>query len=136
MIVVTGGAGFIGSNLVRGLNAQGFDEIVVVDDLSDASKHLNLQDCRFVDYIDKDQLVMLGLNITESSMLRKAFEQVRQLPEVRSTSITSGRFDLIVLVVVDGNRGLINFLTGSISTVKEIVSSESFVLLKTDNYWL
>lgn len=57
MIVVTGGAGFIGSNLVRGLNAQGFDEIVVVDDLSDASKHLNLQDCRFVDYIDKDQLL-------------------------------------------------------------------------------
>ena len=87
-------------------------------------------------YIDKDQLVLLGLNITESRELRKAFEKVRQLPEVRSTSITSGRFDLTVVVVVDGNRGLINFLTGSISTVKEIVSSESFVLLKTDNYWL
>ena len=55
MIVVTGGAGFIGSNLVRGLNAQGYDNIVVVDDLTDASKHHNLQGCQFVDYFDKDE---------------------------------------------------------------------------------
>jgi ADP-L-glycero-D-manno-heptose 6-epimerase len=53
MIVVTGGAGFIGSNLVRELNRRGRDDIVVVDDLSDGRKFSNLVDCRIADYLDK-----------------------------------------------------------------------------------
>jgi ADP-L-glycero-D-manno-heptose 6-epimerase len=52
MIIVTGGAGFIGSNLVRALNAAGHSDILVVDDLRDARKILNLSDCRIADYID------------------------------------------------------------------------------------
>jgi len=35
MIIVTGGAGFIGANIVRGLNQRGLNNILVVDDLSD-----------------------------------------------------------------------------------------------------
>lgn len=54
MIVVTGGAGFIGSNLVQALNDRGEDGIVVVDDLTDSSKIGNLRGCRFLDYLDKD----------------------------------------------------------------------------------
>ncbi len=57
MIVVTGGAGFIGSNLVRGLNARGLDDIVVVDDLSDGRKFSNLVGCRIADYLDKAELL-------------------------------------------------------------------------------
>lgn len=52
MIIVTGGAGFIGSNLVRALNRVGYSDILVVDDLRDAHKILNLSDCRIADYID------------------------------------------------------------------------------------
>lgn len=57
MIVVTGGAGFIGSNIVRGLNARGITDIIVVDDLTDGNKCRNIQDCLFHDYMDKDDFL-------------------------------------------------------------------------------
>ncbi|GMR08965.1 MAG: ADP-glyceromanno-heptose 6-epimerase [Gammaproteobacteria bacterium] len=53
MIVVTGGAGFIGSNIVRALNARGRDDVLVVDDLSDGTKFRNIVDCNILDYMDK-----------------------------------------------------------------------------------
>jgi len=56
VLIVTGGAGFIGSNLVRGLNDAGRDDIVVVDDLTDGHKYANLVDCAFADYWDKREL--------------------------------------------------------------------------------
>ncbi len=52
MHIVTGGAGFIGSNLVKGLNARGITDILVVDDLSQGDKHRNLGGLHFADYID------------------------------------------------------------------------------------
>jgi ADP-L-glycero-D-manno-heptose 6-epimerase len=57
MIIVTGGAGFIGSNIIHGLNARGIDDILVVDDLSDGHKCLNLADLHVRDYADKDDFL-------------------------------------------------------------------------------
>ncbi|TNF70003.1 MAG: ADP-glyceromanno-heptose 6-epimerase [Gammaproteobacteria bacterium] len=57
MIIVTGGAGFIGSNIVKGLNARGVTDILVVDDLKDGHKFRNLADCDFNDYLDKDDFL-------------------------------------------------------------------------------
>ena len=54
MIVVTGAAGFIGSNLVRGLNARGLDTILAVDDLTDGDKFVNLVGGQIADYMHKD----------------------------------------------------------------------------------
>lgn len=54
MIVVTGGAGFIGSNLVHGLNARGREDVVVVDDLTNGEKFLNIRDARIAHYLDQD----------------------------------------------------------------------------------
>jgi ADP-L-glycero-D-manno-heptose 6-epimerase len=53
MIIVTGGAGFIGSNIVKGLNARGREDILVVDDLTDGAKFRNLVDCEILDFIDR-----------------------------------------------------------------------------------
>jgi len=51
MYIVTGGAGFIGSNLVRRLCESGAD-VLVVDELTDGRKFLNLRDCSVSDYLD------------------------------------------------------------------------------------
>ena len=53
MYVVTGGAGFIGSNIVHALNQRGIEDILVVDDLSDGRKCLNLSDLAIADYMDR-----------------------------------------------------------------------------------
>jgi len=57
MIIVTGGAGFIGANLVRGLNQRGLNNILVVDDLSDGDKVRNIENCDIQDYMDKDDFL-------------------------------------------------------------------------------
>lgn len=57
MIIVTGGAGFIGSNLVKGLNARGERDVLVVDDLTDGRKFRNIADCQIADYLDKDDFL-------------------------------------------------------------------------------
>lgn len=57
--IVTGGAGFIGSNLVRALGAKTTDDIVVVDDLSDGHKFANIADLGIADYLDIDEFAEL-----------------------------------------------------------------------------
>ncbi len=57
MIIVTGGAGFIGSNIIRGLNKIDRKDILVVDDLTDGTKFVNLVDLDIEDYMDKDDFI-------------------------------------------------------------------------------
>ena len=54
-VAVTGAAGFIGGNMLRGLNSIGIDDIVAVDDLTDGRKFHNLAGTRIADYIDHHQ---------------------------------------------------------------------------------
>nr|WP_315478447.1 ADP-glyceromanno-heptose 6-epimerase [uncultured Rhodoferax sp.] len=53
-IVVTGAAGFIGSNIIAGLNARGLTDIIAVDDLKQGDKFRNLADLQIADYVDAD----------------------------------------------------------------------------------
>lgn len=57
LFVVTGGAGFIGSNLVAALNARGHDEVLVVDRLGTGEKWKNLRGLRVADVVDKDDFL-------------------------------------------------------------------------------
>ena len=52
MHIITGAAGFIGSNLVRGLNDRGIRDVIAVDDLTLGEKFRNLADCEIADYLD------------------------------------------------------------------------------------
>jgi ADP-L-glycero-D-manno-heptose 6-epimerase len=57
--IVTGAAGFIGSNIVKALNERGVDRIIAVDNLTKADKFRNLVDCDIVDYLDKNDFLEL-----------------------------------------------------------------------------
>jgi ADP-L-glycero-D-manno-heptose 6-epimerase len=56
-IIVTGAAGLIGSNLVKGLNDRGEHRVIAVDNLTRADKFKNLVDCEIDDYLDKSEFV-------------------------------------------------------------------------------
>jgi ADP-L-glycero-D-manno-heptose 6-epimerase len=57
MYIVTGAAGFIGSNLVKALNARGETDIIAVDNLAQGDKFANLADCEIADYLDQDEFL-------------------------------------------------------------------------------
>ncbi len=57
MYIVTGGAGFIGSNIVKGLNDAGETDILVVDNMQNSLKFNNLIDLQLADYMSKEDFL-------------------------------------------------------------------------------
>jgi Lrp/AsnC family transcriptional regulator for asnA, asnC and gidA len=86
--------------------------------------------------ISEHQLCMIGMKVSESKRLEASAQAVNSLPEVRSVAIVTGRYDLLVEVLVDSNHGLIRFLSESLADVPGIESSETFLLLKTYDKWI
>jgi ADP-L-glycero-D-manno-heptose 6-epimerase len=72
MYVVTGGAGFIGANIVKALNDRGISNILVVDNLEKADKFHNLVDCEMADYMDKREFV----NQIRDGRINEKFEAI------------------------------------------------------------
>lgn len=73
MIIVTGGAGFIGSAIIAALNARGIDDILVVDELGSDEKWKNLLNLSFADYIEKNDFLELLLDGKISSPVGALF---------------------------------------------------------------
>lgn len=88
MIVVTGGAGFIGSNVVRALNDAGSGDVVVVDDLQQEGKFSLLVPLRIADYRDREEF----LAELECAGLDPAVEAVIHLGACTDTTEHDGRY--------------------------------------------
>lgn len=86
--VVTGACGFIGANLVKGLNERGISDIIAVDNLAKADKFRNLTDCDIADYMDKAEFLAL----VESGQLEGAIEAIFHEGACSDTMETDGAY--------------------------------------------
>lgn len=75
MIIVTGGAGFIGSNIVKALNDLGRRDILVVDNLKEGTKFINLVDLDIADYCDKEDFIASVIAGDELGEIDAVFHQ-------------------------------------------------------------
>ncbi|HYF98395.1 MAG TPA: ADP-glyceromanno-heptose 6-epimerase [Coxiellaceae bacterium] len=89
MIVVTGGAGFIGSNIVKGLNAQGRSDILIVDDLTDGKKFANFANYKICDYQDYQDFLT---QIKEDRPFRQPIEAIFHEGACSTTTEWDGRY--------------------------------------------
>lgn len=86
--IVTGAAGFIGSNLVKALNDRGVTGVIAVDNLKKADKFKNLVDCEIADYLDKEEF----LDLVEAGQFDGAVEAVFHEGACSDTMETDGRY--------------------------------------------
>jgi ADP-L-glycero-D-manno-heptose 6-epimerase len=86
--IVTGAAGFIGSNIVKALNERGVTNIIAVDNLRRADKFKNLVDCEIADYIHKGDFI----NLIDSGYFDGAVEAVLHEGACSDTMETDGQY--------------------------------------------
>ncbi len=89
MIIVTGGAGFIGSNIVKTLNERGRTDVVVVDNLKSGIKFKNIADCEIMDYLDKDDFIQ---RIKDNKKFSEKVEAIFHEGACSSTTEWDGKF--------------------------------------------
>ena len=88
------------------------------------------------DQMPDKQLFLLGVKVAASKDLTKIAQTISTLKGVLSVYITTGRYDLIVEVWLPVKYGLIDFISGSMSTIGGIVSTESFLAMKSLKKWI
>ena len=86
--IVTGAAGFIGSNIVKALNDRGIVDIIAVDNMKKADKFRNLVDCELADYLDKEEF----LDLVEAGQFDGAVEAIFHEGACSDTMETDGRY--------------------------------------------
>lgn len=90
-----------------------------------------LEVCGLVDpdKLEGHRLVIMGIKIVGMKLVEKA-KEFRELPGVISVSVVTGRFDLILNVLVKGDLGLLSFFKDHLDRIKGILSTETFVVYK------
>ena len=93
-----------------------------------------LEICGLVDpaTLPGHRTVIIGIKLSEMNLVEKG-EEISKLKGVISTSVVTGRYDLIILVLFKKGFGLLEFYTEEISKIKGVNSVETFVVYKSYN---
>jgi Lrp/AsnC family transcriptional regulator for asnA, asnC and gidA len=97
---------------------------------------LRIKALRDPDTLENQQLATIAVNVKQADILDKTAREISELDKVLSVSIVSGRYDLLIEVLVDSNKGLVVFLTESLSGIKGISTTETFLTLKSYDRWI
>ena len=81
--------------------------------------------------LERQQLAVIAINVNESRLLDQKAVEVNALENVQHVMVVSGQFDLLAEVLVDSNKGLVEFLTEKLSTISGITATQSFIVLKS-----
>lgn len=82
--------------------------------------------------IDNHFLVIVGVKLKNMNLVKKG-EEFSKLKGVISVGIVTGQFDLILIVLLNHNFGLLEFISKEVSKVSEVLSTETFVVYKGYN---
>jgi Lrp/AsnC family transcriptional regulator for asnA, asnC and gidA len=82
--------------------------------------------------IENHFLAIIGIKLKNMSLARKG-EQFSKLKGVISVGVVTGQFDLIVTVLLNNEFSLLDFLTKEVSKVRDVLSTETFVVYKNYN---
>ncbi len=83
------------------------------------------------DVLENKMLALIAATLVDSSKLHETAKQISGFEEVLSVSVSTGRYDIMIEILVESNKGLVNFLTERLSLVNGIRETETFVMLKT-----
>lgn len=82
--------------------------------------------------IDGHRIVMVGVKLQSMDLVNKG-KEFSNLKGVVSVSVVTGRFDLILIVLLKSGFGLLEFYTEEVSKIKDVQSVETFVVYKSYN---
>ena len=82
--------------------------------------------------IPRHRVVMVGVKLDTMNLVKKG-EEFSKLKGVIAVSVVTGRFDLILMVLLKEGFGLLEFYTEEVSRIKEVQSVETFVVYKSYN---
>jgi len=83
--------------------------------------------------IENHFLAIVGVKLRNMNLLKKG-EEFSKLKGVISVGIVTGQFDLIAIVLLNEDFGLLEFITKEVSRVSDVLSTETFVIYKTYNF--
>lgn len=83
------------------------------------------------DVLENKMLALIAANLPDGAKLIEKANEITSFDEVLSVSASTGRYDIMIEVLVESNKGLVKFITESLSKVEGVAATETFVMLKT-----
>ena len=83
--------------------------------------------------LENRQLAYVLINLKEAKELNEKAEAISALNNVQHVIMLSGQYDLMVEVLVESNKGLVRFLTETLTQIEGIANTQTFIALKTYN---